>query len=194
MLDPAPDTITLILERVSSGGAKAESELFDAVYDELRRMAISRAASQGSGSVLQATALVNEAYLKLRPGNGKWEGRAHFFGAAARAMRNIVADDARRRSRAKHGGAFIHVELDSQVQAPSLGVPGHVLEINDALERLLEEQPGAARVVELRYFAGLSDAETAKALGVSLRTVFRQWAFAKAWLSRELDRNPGADR
>lgn len=193
MSDPTPDAITLILERVSSGDAKAESELFDAVYDELRRMAISRAASQGPGSVLQATALVNEAYLKLKPAKGTWEGRAHFFGAAARAMRNIVADDARRRARGKHGGAFRHVELDSQVQAPNLGVPGHILEINDALERLLEEQPRAARVVELRYFAGLSDAETAKALGISLRTVFREWAFAKAWLSRELDRGEDKD-
>ncbi len=189
MSAPASQPITLLLERVNAGEHSAETELFTAVYEELRQMARTRAKTQDPGSLLQATALVNEAYLKLSSGRSTWDCRAHFFGAAGRAMRNIVADDIRRRSTAKHGNGLDRVDLDTHIEGPYAENPGRVLEVDEALKRLEQEQPRAARIVELRYFVGLTDEETAEALDISVRTVYREWSYAKAWLHRDLQDN-----
>ncbi len=149
-------------------------------------MAAAKMARLGPGQTLQATALVNEAYLKLAGGREAWKGRAHFFGAAARAMRNIIVDQVRRKSAAKHGGGQRRVEIDTRIAAPSSTDPDRILDLDRALLRLEVEQPRAAHVVDLRFFAGLSDDETAEALGISTRTVYREWSYAKAWLRREL--------
>ncbi len=149
-------------------------------------MAAAKVARLGPGQTLQATALVNEAYLKLAGGRGVWEGRAHFFAAAARAMRNIIVDQVRRKAAAKHGGGQRRVEIDTGIAATSAADPDRVLDIDRALLRLEAEQPRAAHVVDLRFFVGMSDDEIAEALGVSTRTVYREWSYAKAWLRREL--------
>jgi RNA polymerase sigma factor (TIGR02999 family) len=140
-----------------------------------------------AGQTLQATALVHEAYIRL-VGNAeiKWDGRSHFFAAAAEAMRRILVDHARRRHSVKHGGDFERQELSEDV-AIEIGDIDQLLDLDAALTRLAEEDPEMAKLVELRYFAGLSVDETAEAMGVSPRTVKRNWAYARAWLGRELN-------
>lgn len=157
-------------------------------YDELKRIAAHMMAKERSGHTLQATALVHEAYLRLADGEGdagSWNSPAHFFSAAAEAMRRILIDNARRNKAAKRGGGAEHTELDhSKIATPT--PPDELLTINTALDKLEAEDAQLATVVKLRYFAGMTVPETAQALGSSARTVNRQWECARAWLYREI--------
>jgi RNA polymerase sigma factor (TIGR02999 family) len=186
---PPPDDITRLLEAASAGEAEAFDRVFQLVYDELRRLA--RQVRRGRGSeTLNTTALVHEAYLRLLPSRELgWEGRSHFLGVAARAMRQVLVRAAERRSSAKRGGGLSVLPLDDALQRPPDGAgvdPERVLALDGALRRLEVLSARQARVVECRYFAGLSVEETAAALGISEPTVKRDWSVARAWLAREL--------
>ncbi len=178
--------LTQVLSDVRMGKVGAERALIDRVHSELRGVAAAMMARERADHTLQTTALVNEAYLRLL---GKqqtnWENRAHFFGAAARAMRQILVDYARRTSSAKRGDRRKRVELTGLSERLSVSAED-VVAINDALDDLAEVDQRKARIVELRFFAGLDVAETAEVLDVSPRTVKRDWSFARAWLSRYL--------
>jgi RNA polymerase sigma factor (TIGR02999 family) len=183
--------VTRLLDAAANGDRKAAAELLPLVYDELRKLAAARMAAEKPGYTLQATALVHEAYLRLvGPANGpRWDGRAHFFAAAAEAMRRILVEAARRRAAARHGGAMHRQPLDPEAAA----VPQHredLLALDEALDRLAAEDPLKADLVKLRYFVGLTLPEAAAALGLSERTAGRHWAFARAWLRRAVE---GAD-
>jgi len=182
----AQQCVTVLIERLRGGDASAEAELMGVVYDELRSMAAAKVSGLGPGETLQATALVNEAYMKLASGASSWESRAHFFGAAARAMRNIIVDQVRRKASAKRGGGLRRVELDTRVAAPPSVDPDRLLDLDAAMLRLEKDHPRVAKIVDVRFFVGLSDQETADLLGISVSTVYREWAYAKAWLRREL--------
>jgi RNA polymerase sigma factor (TIGR02999 family) len=186
MTDSVNKDVTKLLEAWSEGDGGALEELMPLVYDELRRMAKRYMSSQPSGHTLQTTALIHEAYLKLADQKEKhWQNRAHFFAVAARAMRHILVDHARTRQAEKRGGATEFVSLED-VAVISNERAAEVVALDDALENLfaLEERKG--RVVELRYFGGLSVEETAEVLKISPETVTRDWRFAKTWLLREL--------
>ncbi len=192
----AREQVTQLLELAGGGDARASEELLPLVYDELRRLArgqMKKEKGGPSGQTLQATALVHEAYLRLvGDADVKWQNRAHFFGAAARAMRRILVDRARHRGRIKRGGDRERVELGDQglgVAAPGSGTD--LVELDLALARLEADDPRKAEVVMLRYFAGLSIEETAAALSLSPATVKNEWTFARAWLKRELERGTG---
>ncbi len=179
--------VTQILERVDKGDGKAAEELLPLVYEELRKLAAHKMAREAPGNTLQATALVHEAWLRLAgPNTGRaWENRAHFFAAAAEAMRRILIENARRKSRLKRGGQRERINLD-EVQLATESDPGTVLSINEALEKLAADHPQKAELVKLRFFVGLSLPEAARALGLSETTAKRHWAFARAWLYGEL--------
>lgn len=179
-----PD-ITQLLQAFQDGDHSAFDRLLAAVYPALRQMARAKMRDQRDGHTLNPTGLVHEAYLRLvRYPDVAWEGRAHFFGAAAQTMRRILVDHARAKSADKRRGEHVAIVTDENEPA---AVPGaDVLEIDDALQRLAEERPRWVRVVECRYFAGLSLEETAEALGVSHGTVSNDWRMARAWLQREL--------
>ena len=191
MAEPAratQDQVTQLLAAAGEGDSRAASDLLPLVYEELRRLARSQMKKEASGRTLQATALVHEAYLRLVGVTDlKWENRGHFFGAAARAMRRILVDEARKRGRQKRGGEFDRIELD-QADAPAPGKTD-LMGLDDALDRLERDDARKAEIVMLRYFAGLSIEETAAALGLSTATVKKEWAFARAWLKRELERS-----
>ncbi len=183
------DEASRVVRAAGEGDKRAAAELLPLVYEELRRLASSRLSALPPGQTLQATALVHDAYMRLvgeaDPG---WNGRAHFFGAAAQAMRNILVDQARRKSAVKHGGDRRRIELDENA-APELTIeiaPGEVLSLDVALERLEVEHPRQSRVVLLRYFAGLSTEQIAELLDVGASTIKRDWRFARAWLQREM--------
>lgn len=180
------EDLTTILRRINTGDDSAYAELLPRVYKELRDMARRQMANERNGHTLSATALVHEAYLKLA-GNRDvdWRDRAHFYGAAAESMRRILIDLARRRKRSKRGGDRIRIPL-SAVTLATGDDASNLLVLNEALTRLGEVDERMARVVTLRFFAGLDVEETAQALGVSRRTVKREWACARAWLYREL--------
>jgi RNA polymerase sigma factor (TIGR02999 family) len=180
--------VTRILDRAGQGDPKAAEELLPLVYEELRQLAAARMAHEQPGQTLQATALVHEAWLRLADDAVAWNNRGHFFAAAAEAMRRILIEHARRRSRLKRGGDRERVSLDD-VQLAIYSDPGTVLTINDALEKLAREHPERAELVKLRFFAGFSLPEAAKALGMSETTAKRAWAFARAWLYEELTRD-----
>ncbi len=187
--------VTRLLDAAAAGDRRAAADLLPLVYDELRRLAEARMAAEKPGHTLDATALVHEAYLRLvGPADAeRWDGRGHFFAAAAEAMRRILVEAARRKKREKHGGGLGRVDLDAaQPEAPD---PRHdLVALDEALTRLAAEDQQAARLVELRYFAGLSIPEAAQALGTSPRTADRLWAYARAWLYRDLssrDEAPG---
>jgi RNA polymerase sigma factor (TIGR02999 family) len=184
-----PNDVTHIMQAMVDGDRAAAEKLLPLVYDELRRQAARRLAAEKPGQTLNATALVHEAYLRLvgsaEGDEKKWDGRGHFFAAAAEAMRRILVENARRKSRVKHGGELKRVTLED---AALVSVPTSetLLALDEALTRFALEEPMAAKVVELRYFTGLSIDEAADALGVSRATANRHWAYAKAWLRCEL--------
>lgn len=179
--------VTQILSEIESGESAAPARLLELVYHELRRLAAQKMAQERSGQTLQPTALVHEAYLRLVDVDAQhhWTGRAHFFGAAAEAMRRILVEHARRKASLKRGGAHRRVELNSEVPQPNPSTVD-VIAVSDALEQLQQTDPRKADVVKLRYFAGLDLAQTATALGLSEATVKRDWTYARAWLYRKL--------
>jgi RNA polymerase sigma factor (TIGR02999 family) len=180
--------ITHILDRVDQGDAKAAAELLPLAYDELRKLAAHKMAAQPANQTLQPTALVHEAYLRLVGSpNAQWRGRAHFFAAAAEAMRHILVDRARRKGRIRHGGGLQRVNIE-QLDLPSHEEDDLVLAVSEALDRLVEHDRVSADLIKLRFFAGLPNTEAARLLGLSERTAKRTWAYARAWLFRELTR------
>jgi RNA polymerase sigma factor (TIGR02999 family) len=188
--------VTRILRDVAGGDRAASAELIPLVYDELRKMAAGNLAAERPGQTLNATALVHEAYLRLLGPDGErqqWEGRAHFFGAAAQAMRRILVENARRKSRLKHGGELNRVSI-SDAEPAVAPTPDEVLALDEALTRFAVEEPEAARVVELRYFAGCPIDEAAEILRISRATANRHWAYARAWLRCALDASIDPDR
>ncbi len=183
---PRQSAVTHLLDRAQHGDARATDDLFPIVYEELRSIAAGFLRDESNAQTLQATALVHEAYLRLvGPSGTRWENRAHFFGAAARAIRRILTDHARQRNRIKRGGGVRPVPLDEALVVPPTPDVDFVV-LDDALTRLARIDAQKARVVELRFFAGLTVEQVALALGVSQSTVARDWQFARVWLSREL--------
>jgi len=187
--------VTRILAGDDSGGPQAAEQLLALVYDELRKLAARRMAEESPGQTLQPTALVHEAYLRLVGGAARgtqWNGRGHFFAAAAEAMRRILVERARRVGRARHGGGWRRIDLDDLDGAGvgSAGAGGgsalDLIALDEALTRLEADDAGAAAVVQLRYFAGMTIDEAASALGISVRTANRHWAYARAWLYQQL--------
>jgi len=179
--------VTQILADLAHGDAHAAEQLLPLVYDELRRLAAARLAAEPAGNTLQPTALVHEAYLRLvgTPGGDHWDHRGHFFAAAAEAMRRILVDAARKKRRERHGGDRTRIPLPAAEPAAP-GPRDDLVALDAALTRLVAVDPQAAKLVELRHFTGLSVAEAAQTLGISARTADRLWAFARAWLHREL--------
>lgn len=191
MENPSPENVTQLLKAWSSGDRAALDELTPLVYEELRRLAHRYMSRERTGHTLQTTALVNEAYLKLvGQKETRWENRAQFFGLASQVMRNILVDYARTRSRSKRGGAqqeFVSVdELEAAIMPEKAA---EILALDEALRKLEREFPRKSRVVELRYFGGLSVEETAEVLKISPVSVMRDWNVAKAWLYREMNGN-----
>jgi len=186
MTTPRSDSVTELLAAVAQGDTSARGRLWSLVYDELHRVAQRQMADEAPGRTLQTTALVNEAYLRLvGRENIQWVNRRHFFSTAAKAMRSIRIDDARKRKRLKRGGDRQAAPLDETAGSFDQD-PDEVLAIDEALTKLEQTHPLQAEVVMLRYFTGLTVEETAHALDVSPRTVDREWLFARAWLHREL--------
>jgi len=181
--------VTLILSQIESGDPSAAERLLPLVYGELRRLAAAKLAHEKPGQTLEATALVHEAYVRL-VGNGspEWAGRGHFFAAAAEAMRRILVEQARRKRRVKHGGELQRVDL-TDVADPSDERQQQIIQVDAALDRLASEDSLAAEVVKLHYFGGLTLTETAKVLGLSRATAYRQWTYAKSWLKSDLQRS-----
>ena len=187
--------VTRILSAVEQGDPHAAEQLLPLVYEELRKLAAQRLAQEAPGQTLQATALVHEAYLRLVGASGcAWDSRRHFFAAAAEAMRRILIENARRKKGLKHGGDLSRQELDEE--RPTAPEPREdLLALDAALTKLAAGHRQAADLVQLRYFAGMTLPEAARALGISPRTAGRLWAYARAWLRREIEGagNPGED-
>jgi len=177
--------ITQMLQAVGRGEACASEKLLPLVYGELRRHAAVRMAHEAPGQTLQPTALVHEAWLRISDGNRAWQNRAHFFGAAAEAMRRILIENARRKSRLKRGGGQLRFDID-QLELAAATPDDKMLLIDEALERLQADDPEKAQVVILKFFGGRTNQEVAETLGVAERTVERHWAYAKAWLFRSI--------
>jgi RNA polymerase sigma factor (TIGR02999 family) len=180
--------VSRLLDAAVAGDRAAAADLLPVVYDELRKLAAVRLAAESPDQTLQATALVHEAYLRLvgSADGARWDGRGHFFAAAAEAMRRILVDAARRKATLKHGGDLDRLELEPDLAAA--GEPREdLVALDEALDRLAAEDPLKAELVKLRYFAGLSLSEAATALGLSERTAGRHWAFARAWLRRAVE-------
>ena len=183
-----------MLQQIERGDAHAANRLLPLVYDELRRLAAQKMAHEHPGQTLQATALVHEAWLRLGGDQQPaWQNRAHFFGAAAEAMRRILVENARRKKRLKHGGHLERVNADD-VDIPSTMPDDDLLAMDEALDRLAGVDSRAAEVVKLCFFVGLTQEQAARELNVSVATIERTWAFARAWLFREMQkqRNPSA--
>lgn len=178
--------VTRILNAIEQGDAKAVDELLPLVYEELRRLASRKMSQEQPGQTLQATALVHEAYIRLVGAQDqKWSGRTHFFAAAAEAMRRILIENARRKQRYRHGGGKHRVDLDNAevtIEDPSTSI----IALDEALTTLAEEDKTVAELVKLRYFAGLTLEQAANILRISRRTADRYWAYARAWLYREI--------
>src|SRR5260221_4442513 len=177
---------TLLLTAIEQGDRNAAGELLELVYDELRRLATSKMAREAPGQTLQPTALVHEAWLKLVGAKSpKFENRAHFFSAAAEAMRRILIERARRKMTMRHGAGFERIVLEEQdLVAPNLDE--QMLAVHEVLDKLATEHPQQAEVVKLRYFAGMTNEETAHVLGVSVATVKNYWTFARTWIFCEI--------
>ena len=186
--------VTLLLNNVGSGDPDAAAQLLQLVYDDLRRLAAHRLAQEAPGQTLEPTALVHEAYLRLVGDNPDrhWDGRGHFFAAAAEAMRRILVENARRKRRLKRGGDKARVPLDeAELLAPE--TREDVLALDEALTELAATDRAAADLVQLRYFGGLSIPDAAQVLGVSPRTAIRLWTFARTWLWERLQSANGDD-
>jgi len=184
-----PGEVTQILEAASAGDERAAEKLLPLVYEELRRLAAAKMADQPTAHTLQPTALVHEAYLRLVGSRQKqWQNSRHFFGAAAEAMRHILVDWARKKGRLKRGGDWQHIDLQD-VQLAAEATPDSILALNEALEELALEDPSKAELVQLRFFGGLSLAQSAEAMGLSAATAKRYLAFSRAWLFRRLTRS-----
>ena len=178
--------VTRILSAIEQGDPKAPEQLLPLVYDELRKLAAQRLARESPGQTLQATALVHEAYLRLIGSEApSWNGRGHFFSAAAEAMRRILIENARRKRAVKHGGDLERVDLDG-VDVPEDAPSTDILAVDEALSRLAAEDPTKAELVKLRYFGGLSVEDAGRVLGISRATADRYWAYARVWLYSEL--------
>jgi RNA polymerase sigma factor (TIGR02999 family) len=179
--------VTRLLDAAAAGDPKAAAELLPLVYDELRRLAAARLATEKPGQTLQATALVHEAYLRLVGGDPDrhWDSRRHFFAAAAEAMRRILVDTARRKLTGKHGGGRRQIDLDD-VEATAPSRAADLVALDEALTKFAAEDPVKAKLITLRYFAGLSVEEAADTLGISRATADRYWAYARTWLYCEL--------
>ncbi len=191
--DPATQ-ITGLLDRLGAGDPHAANELFPLLREELRSLAAARLRALPPGQTLQPTALVHEAYIRLvggAAGDPGWNGRGHFFGAAARAMRDVLVDRARAKGAIKRGGDRKRLTIEEGVIADD-GEPERILELDAILRDLEQEYPEQAEVVNLRYFGGLTMEEIALAKGVATRTIERQWAFARAWLQRRSSQRDGA--
>ncbi len=178
--------VTRILQSMETGDAKAAAELLPLVYEELRKLAAARMASEPPNQTLQPTALVHEAWLRLTGNeNVKWDGRAHFFGAAAEAMRRILIDSARRKQAQRHGGGRQRLDIaDIEIAAPAK--EQELLDMDEALERFASVDKQKAALVKLRYFIGLTLEESAQILGISTPTAKRWWAYSRAWLYQQL--------
>ena len=179
--------VTSILSAIEDGDPKAAEKLLPLVYEELRKLAAAKMAQENPGQTLQATALVHDAYLRLVDSarEQNWENRGHFFAAAAEAMRRILVEKARRKRRLKRGGGYQRVDLDNLEIAVDGGVED-IIALDEALSKLGEIHPEKAQFVKLRYFAGLTVVEAARAMGISSTTADRYWTFARAWLYREV--------
>jgi RNA polymerase sigma factor (TIGR02999 family) len=191
ILDQMSD-VTQILSAIEQGDPSAAEQLLPLVYDELRKLAAQRLAREAPGQTIQATALVHEAYIRLvdAPKEQRWDGRGHFFAAAAEAMRRILVDRARGKQSLKRGGAHAREELDeARLVAPEAG--DDLLALDEALTRLAAEDREAALLVQLRFFAGLTSQQAAEAMGVSLRSAERTWHYARTFLFRELHAGRG---
>jgi RNA polymerase sigma factor (TIGR02999 family) len=178
--------VTRILTAIEQGDTRAAEQLLPLVYDELRKLAAEKMAREKPGQTLDATALVHEAYLRLVGGDRPqhWDGRGHFFAAAAEAMRRILVEAARRKGRIKHGGGRDREPGEGDLPAPER--PGRLLALDEALDRLAAGNAQAAELVKLRHFAGFSNAEAAALLGMSPRKANQVWAYARAWLREEI--------
>jgi RNA polymerase sigma factor (TIGR02999 family) len=189
---PATGEITRLLEKMHKGDSQAAEQLLSHIYPELRRLAAARMAHEAPGQTLQPTALVHEAWLRLMGGNNqRFSDRAYFFAAAGEAMRRILVENARRKKRLKHGGNLQKVDIED-VDLPAPLPEDELLALHEALTRFAESEPRAAELVKLRFFVGLTREEAADVLGVSVATADRQWAFARAWLFREIEKSQGA--
>ena len=184
--EPEMEDVTRILEELDGGDERAVDRLLTAVYDELRRLAAHRIAHEKPGQTLQATALVHEAYMRL-VGDVRtdWQGRAHFFSAAAEGMRRILVERARAKGRLKRGGDRERIDLDD-ANFTAKEDPVDLLDLDEALSRLADEDPVKAELVKLRFFTGMTIEEAARVLGISHATADRYWAYARAWLFNEL--------
>jgi RNA polymerase sigma factor (TIGR02999 family) len=178
--------ITRVLQAVGHDEGKAADELLPMVYEELRRLAAARMAHEAAGQTLQPTAVVHEAWLRLINARSHcWQNRAHFFGAAAEAMRRILIENARRKARLKRGGGLARVDIDG-LDLAAAGPDDKILLVDEALEELRAEDPDKAEIVALKFFGGLTNYEVAESLGVAERTVERQWAYARAWIFQRI--------
>jgi RNA polymerase sigma factor (TIGR02999 family) len=186
--------VTLLLSAIDAGDPKAADQLLPLVYDELRKLAAAKMAQEKPGQTLQATALVHEAWLRLVGAEEPklWNSRSHFFGAAAEAMRRILVESARRKARLRHGGELERAAVEDIEIAASMP-EDRLVQVSEALDELEREAPEAAQVVKLRYFAGLTQAQVAETMGVSLRTAERHWTWAKAWLFQRIRAQNQAD-
>ncbi len=185
------DGVTRILADMENGGPGASAELLHAVYEELRRMARAKMAAERPGHTLQATALVHEAWLSLVDNPARsWQNRAHFFGAAANAMRRILIARARRKATQRRGAGAEHLELDG-IEVPGAMPDEQLLQLDEVLEKFAALEPRQAELVKLRFFVGLTIEEAAEIMGISLATAKRWWAYARAWLFLEMKQGGG---
>jgi RNA polymerase sigma factor (TIGR02999 family) len=190
---PIMHDVTRLLNAIAEGEPQAAAQLLPLVYDELRRLAALKLAQERPGQTLSTTALVHEAYLRLAGDAAHdWDNRGHFFAAAAEAMRRILVENARRKQRLKHGGGRHRVQL-ADMAAPTGAPTDDLLALHEALHRFAQEDPVKARLVELRFFAGLPVEEAAHCLGISRATADRYWAYARAWLYEQIHAGENSD-
>jgi RNA polymerase sigma factor (TIGR02999 family) len=180
--------ITRILESIEHGDPKAADELLPLVYGELRKLAASKMANEAPNQTLQPTALVHEAWLRLLGNTDKkWNGRAHFFGAAAEAMRRILVENARRKGTVRHGGGQVRLDIQG-IEISAAGKDDELFAVHEALDKLTARDRQKAELVKLRYFVGLTTEEAAEVLGISVSTADRWWNYSRAWLFEEIER------